>query len=165
MTNAADRSIAAKMLLTMLAVQLRTGMRPGELVQLRWSAIDTSGGQIWVYRPPEHKTSHHGLDRTIFIGPKAAKLLQAWSHPADGDLIFNAPRRDSYHRKLARWLKRLKLPKVHPHQLRHNFATRVERRADEKAAQRLLGHTRLKTTRVYVDPDTTRAAELIQRIG
>jgi integrase len=36
-----------------------TGMRPGELCRLRLVDIDRTG-ELWVYKPPHHKTQHHG---------------------------------------------------------------------------------------------------------
>ena len=54
----------------MIEMQLLTGARPGEIVIMRPCDIDRSEG-VWVYRPTEHKTEHHGYERTIYIGPKA----------------------------------------------------------------------------------------------
>ena len=31
--------------------------------------------KVWVYQPQEHKTAHHGLQRRIYLGPKAQKVL------------------------------------------------------------------------------------------
>ena len=43
----------------MVEVQLLTGMRPGEVCQLRPCDIDTAG-PVWVFRPRQHKTRHRG---------------------------------------------------------------------------------------------------------
>ena len=64
-----SRQVAA-----MIDMQLLTGGRPGEIVIMRPCDIDRSG-PVWVYRPSEHKTEHHGRDRLIYIGPKAQKVL------------------------------------------------------------------------------------------
>ena len=58
----------------MLRFQRVTGCRPGEVCILRPCDIDRSG-DVWVYRPANHKTEHHGHDRTIHIGPKAQAIL------------------------------------------------------------------------------------------
>lgn len=61
----------------MVRVQLLTGMRPGEVCQLRADDIETDGATgLWVFRPKQHKTKHHGRDRVVFIGPKARDILQ-----------------------------------------------------------------------------------------
>lgn len=59
----------------MIQLQELTGMRPGEVVIMRGCDLDTSG-RIWEYRPASHKTEHHGIDRVIFIGPKAQAIIK-----------------------------------------------------------------------------------------
>ena len=46
----------------MIDLQLLTGMRPGEVVQMRGCDLDVAG-PIWFYRPSTHKTAHHGHER------------------------------------------------------------------------------------------------------
>jgi integrase len=59
---------------TMVKLQLATGMRSTELCTMRHCDIDTSG-QVWSYRPSQHKTLHHSIDRVIDLGPKAQALI------------------------------------------------------------------------------------------
>jgi integrase len=56
-------------------LQLRTAARAGEIVQMRAVDLDTSGA-IWRYKPPHHKTEHHGKDRTIYLGPVAQDVVK-----------------------------------------------------------------------------------------
>ena len=58
----------------MIDMQFLTGARPGEIIVMRPCDIDRSDS-VWVYRPTEHKTEHHGHERMIFIGPKAQEVL------------------------------------------------------------------------------------------
>ena len=58
----------------MIQLKLATGMRPGEVRLMRMGDIDISG-DVWEYRPQEHKTEHHGKQRVIAIGPKAQAIL------------------------------------------------------------------------------------------
>lgn len=61
---------------SMVEVHLLTGMRPGELCGMRWEEIDTKSIEdVWLYRPTEHKTKHHGQDRLIAIGPRAQSVI------------------------------------------------------------------------------------------
>lgn len=61
----------------MVRVQVLTGMRPGELCQLRVADIDRTGdGGVWVFRPRQHKTRHHGHARVVIIGPQAQEVLR-----------------------------------------------------------------------------------------
>ena len=44
----------------------------------------------WVYRPAEHKTEHHGIEKVIYLGPKSREILTpilaqrpaGWTFPA-----------------------------------------------------------------------------------
>jgi integrase len=59
----------------MIQLQLLTGMRPGEVCAMRACDIDRSG-KLWIYRPPYHKTLHHGHTREVFLGPHAQRLIE-----------------------------------------------------------------------------------------
>ncbi len=58
----------------MVELQRLTGMRPGEVCRMRLADIDRSG-PVWVYRPVQHKTRHHGKSRVVMIGPKGQKVI------------------------------------------------------------------------------------------
>ena len=55
-------------------LQLFTAARAGELVTMRATDIDRSG-PIWIYKPTDHKTAHHGIERNIYIGPRAKEVI------------------------------------------------------------------------------------------
>lgn len=61
----------------MIRLQLLTGMRPGEVVQMRAIDLDMSG-RTWVYRPARHKTDHLGHTREILLGPRAQAIVREW---------------------------------------------------------------------------------------
>ncbi len=58
----------------MVVIQWLTGMRPGELTQMRPMDIDRSSGD-WFYRPESHKTEHHEQERVIVFGPPVQVVL------------------------------------------------------------------------------------------
>ncbi len=58
----------------MVRTQLHTGARPGEICSLRGCDIDRSN-DVWEARLAEHKTAHHGQDRTIYFGPQAQAII------------------------------------------------------------------------------------------
>ena len=64
----------------MIELQRLTGMRPGEVCQLRTCDIDVTG-KVWIYRPQAHKTEHHGKAREIYLGPRAQAILRPWLKP------------------------------------------------------------------------------------
>jgi integrase len=59
----------------LIRFQLATGARPGEAVLLRMRDVNTSG-EVWEYRPADHKTSHHGKERVVMIGPAGQAVLR-----------------------------------------------------------------------------------------
>jgi integrase len=58
----------------MVRIQRLTGMRGGEVVQLRPCDLDRSA-DVWVFRPATHKTQYRGRERVVFIGPKGQEIL------------------------------------------------------------------------------------------
>jgi integrase len=59
----------------MVQLQRLTGMRPGEVMVIR--AIDLGmSGPVWSYRPHRHKNQHRGIERVIFLGPKAQEVIK-----------------------------------------------------------------------------------------
>ncbi len=75
----------------MVRVQRLTGMRPGEVCQLRPCDLDTDG-PVWRFTPPQYKTKHRGKKRVVTLGPKAQAELAAFT-PADRADYYFSPRR------------------------------------------------------------------------
>lgn len=73
----------------MVRLQLLTGMRSGEVCVMRTADIDTSSADVWIYRPTQHKTQHHGKGRDVAIGPKAIAVLRPWLRPALDAYLFS----------------------------------------------------------------------------
>jgi integrase len=72
----------------MVELQAFTGMRPGEVVQLRGGDLDTSG-PVWVFRPRVSKSQHHAnRDRVVFIGPRAQEVLRPWIRGEPDEFLF-----------------------------------------------------------------------------
>jgi integrase len=84
--------------------QRLTGCRPGEACAVRRCDIDT-GGALWLYQPPHHKTAHRGKVRTIVLGPKAQELVKEYFTPFRSDFLFS-PVRASEERRAERASKR-----------------------------------------------------------
>lgn len=72
----------------MIELQRLTGMRPGEITQMRPCDVDMSGS-IWEYRPPSHKTEHYGVERLVFIGPIAQRVLRPFLHRSARSYVFS----------------------------------------------------------------------------
>ncbi len=96
--------------------QRLTGCRPGEATALRRCDLDMSGN-VWMYRPAQHKTKHKGKRRVIAIGPKAQELLTTYFTDTPTDYLF-CPRRAKEEHNAARAANR-KTPN-YPSHIKHN---------------------------------------------
>jgi integrase len=76
----------------MIQVQILTGMRPGEVCRLRPCDLDTTG-DVWFFRPAQHKNACRGKPRAVAIGPRAREVLAAFA-PADPADYYFSPRRE-----------------------------------------------------------------------
>ena len=82
---------------------------------------------------------------------------------------------DSYRRAIKYGIKRANqepergesraIPHWHPHQLRHNAATRLRREFGLDVARAVLGHSSPVVTEVYAELDGAKAAEAMERVG
>ena len=85
----------------MIRLQLATGMRPGEVAQMRGCDLNMSGA-TWEYSPASHKTQHRGKQRVVFIGPRGQEVIREFLKadlnaflfsPADAREEFDAKRK------------------------------------------------------------------------
>jgi len=166
---------------TMMLTALRTGLRVGELLALRWDDVDLVVGRLVVRRsswrghlgPPKN-----GRNREVPLSPDALEALKAQRH-LRGELVFCAAdgtpwRENQLRRPLYRACKRAGLRRIGWHVLRHSFASQlVARGVVLKAVQELMGHSTIQMTLRYshLSPDARRDAvrlldgELGQQLG
>ncbi|MEP6740111.1 MAG: tyrosine recombinase XerC [Caldimonas sp.] len=142
------------------------GLRIGELVGLDVTASGSAAGWVDVADASAHVLGKGSKRRSVPVGAPALKALDAWlalrgavakaSEPA----LFVSQRGTRLTPSQVR--SRLKataiaagLPThVHPHMLRHSFASHVlQSSGDLRAVQELLGHANITTTQVYTKLD------------
>ena len=80
---------------------------------MRGCDLDTSG-RIWEYRPASHKTEHHGIDRVIFIGPKAQAIIKPFLGTKLESFLFSPRQAIEEKRKRERRRERQKRRKSRP---------------------------------------------------
>lgn len=132
-----------------------TGMRVSELVGLNLEDVDFIGGAVKI-RGKGKK------ERLAPIGDKALRAIQAYveKKPQGVALFINLRGRrltDRAVRRIVDKYIRLSAIKmdVSPHTLRHSFATHLlNRGADLRSVQELLGHSNLQTTQIYTHVST-----------
>jgi integrase/recombinase XerC len=136
-----------------------SGLRLGELVALNAGdgRLDLREGEVTV-------TGKGAKTRSVPIGARARQALAAWlavrrAAPGEKALFVGARGRriaaGTVGARLKRWAQRRGLREhVHPHMLRHSFATHVlQSSQDLRAVQEMLGHASISTTQVYTHLD------------
>jgi integrase/recombinase XerC/integrase/recombinase XerD len=140
------------------------GLRAEELVSLELDSVDFDSEAVRV-------EGKGGRTRIVPAGEHALKALERYldrGRPAlgagssDASVLFlsKTGRRLStsdVRRRLRGWARRAAAVDVHPHALRHSFATHLlEGGADLRAIQELLGHAAISTTQVYTRVEASR---------
>jgi integrase/recombinase XerC len=144
-----------------------SGLRLSELAGLdKTAAADLAVGEVTVFGKGRKS-------RTVPVGEPACRAVQAWlaqrAELAKGDepALFVSrqgsrltPR--SIERRLAGWAQRSGLGvRVHPHMLRHSFASHLlQSSGDLRAVQELLGHASIAATQVYTHLDFQHLAKV-----
>lgn len=142
-----------------------SGLRVGELTALNLSD-EPDKGEVTV-------TGKGSKTRTVPVGAKARDALKRWlslrdkiAAPHEKALFVGARgNRISPGRvwqRLTRWAKRRGLAEnVHPHMLRHSFASHMlQSSQDLRAVQEMLGHASISTTQVYTHLDFQALAKI-----
>jgi integrase/recombinase XerC len=155
----------------MLELFYSSGLRLAELVALNVddSALDLAQSEVTV-------TGKGGKTRTVPIGAKAREALRLWlsarnrlARP-DEKALFVGSRgkriaRGHLAARLKAWAKRRGLSEnVHPHMLRHSFASHLlQSSQDLRAVQELLGHVALTTTQTYTHVSNERLRQVYEQ--
>lgn len=157
-------------------ISLSTGLRIGEVCALKWSDINTMDGTITVNRTIERIYVIDGAQKhteLVINTPKTQNscreipmtkellvMMKSLKKVVNEDFYVltngeypTEPR--TYRNYYTKLMKRLGIPKLKYHGLRHSFATRcIEAGCDYKTVSVLLGHSNISTTLdLYVHPN------------
>ena len=162
-------------------VEVMTGLRRGEICGIKWSDIDFNEGTLCIKRSVSTKegggvsigeTKTDAGVRTIIMPPSVATLLWKKRSDAINEWVFphytnpsDPLHPSSAYKKLKTLLKRLELPLLRFHDLRHTFATQAtDGGVDPKTLAGILGHTDASftlDTYTHVTSDMQRGASAI----
>ena len=150
----------------MLELCYSSGLRVSELADARWERLDPEQELLRVIGKGDK-------ERVVPVGRHALAALREWRGAVatfsgtESRYIFITARgkplgiRAIQKRIGQRALSQGLGQHVHPHQLRHSFASHIlESSGDLRAVQELLGHANLSTTQVYTHLDFQHLAEV-----
>jgi integrase/recombinase XerC len=142
------------------------GLRVGELVGLDLRAGSAAAGWIDAADASVHVLGKGGKRRSVPVGGPALDALRAWlalrsklASPGETALLVSQRGSRLTASQIRSRLKRRALvaglpTHVHPHMLRHSFASHLlQSSGDLRAVQELLGHANITTTQVYTQLD------------
>jgi len=143
----------------MLEIMYSSGLRLAELVGLNNNDIDQRAGQVMV-------TGKGNKTRYLPVGAAALKAVERWQKERQllltGDelALFISQRGTRLSRRAVQLRLKVRAQsvlsgvKLHPHMLRHSFASHLlESSGDLRAVQELLGHSNISTTQIYTQLD------------
>lgn len=142
-----------------------SGLRLAELAALDINDIEFSERLVKVM-------GKGSKERIIPIGKVAISAIETWLAcrqviTCDSDALFVTNKgarlaHRSIQARLTKWGQQQALNmRIHPHKLRHSFATHMlESSADLRAVQELLGHANLSTTQIYTSLDFQHLAKV-----
>lgn len=143
-----------------------SGLRLAELIALDVGSIDTADGTVRVL-------GKGAKSRVVPVGRMALEALARWqavraqlAAPDEAALFVGARGRRIHPRAVQTALARLAQRRgvsvhIHPHRLRHSFASHLlESSGDLRAVQELLGHADIATTQIYTHLDFQHLAKV-----
>lgn len=137
---------------------LQTGMRRGEILNLKWDNIDFEYGFI------ELLETKSGKSRKIPLSDKLREVLENIDRKSD--YVFVNPETKLPYVDIKKSFNKAKdaagIQNFRFHDLRHTVATRlVEKGIDLLVVMEILGHTKIETTMRYAHPTPKRKSDAI----
>jgi len=150
----------------MMELMYSSGLRLSELVNLDLLDVDLSAGQVKI-------TGKGNKTRYLPIGQQAREALSSWLELRESIVntgetaVFINHRGSRLSQRAVQKRMREQAQKtalgvhVHPHMLRHSFASHLlESSGDLRSVQELLGHANISTTQVYTQLDFQHLAKV-----
>ena len=155
----------------MFKLELYTGLKRGELLAPTWENINFQEGYILVCQTLVNSKGHpkikhstkSGADRRVPLCDESRRILSE-IQIRDGStkgFVFHNEKGEPlsftvYHTHYRKFYKERQeiypnIPYISPHKLRHTYATHlIQNGADIETTRRMLGHSSINTTAIYV---------------
>ena len=168
---AAVRAILEQPWADLLALQILTAARPGELIGAKIKDVDRSAS-VWWLVVEAHKTAHRGHERQLAMGKKAQAILGRWLTRGAAAWLFTLAGRpvtpDRYRRAILAACVRAECAKFTPYQVRRLALSQFESRYGRVGSALVAGHSSPGVTEHYVDrraSDRDRLAAIAEGAG
>ena len=168
-----------------LLLGFQLGLRIGEICGLKWGDFDLSVGIVTIQRTVSRISCGDGHTKVVVQSPKTEnsnreiplpksliRVLKQLSKNFSSETWFLSGNEQKpveprcYRKSIHGYLKKASVRQVHPHMLRHTFATTcLQAHCDIKTLSELLGHANAAVTlKKYVHSDMGRKRREINRI-
>lgn len=148
----------------MILLSINTGLRQGELLSLRWDAVDLDNALLTIH----DENAKSGRTRHVPLNDEALSTLRDWQKLTDADLVFPARDGRAMTEVKTAWrnlLKESAIDNFRWHDMRHHFASRlVMAGVDLNTVRELLGHADLKMTLRYAHLAPEHKAAAVQKL-
>ena len=154
--------------ITIFAVS--TGMRRGEILNLKWDDIDWEYRSVNIRSSPTYKVKM-GKSRIVPLNDNAWALIQSLKENSTSEYVFTLNGKKIFpgwvQAKFKQYIRQFGLnEKLHFHSLRHTFASwLVQDGVSLYEVQKLLGHSNISVTQVYAHLQPERLHSTVNRIS
>lgn len=160
-----------------ILLMLDAGLRVGEVVKLKVYDLYFGDHSVTslIVRP---EVAKRGVERLIPMSERLQictenfhRINHFWQNAKVESWAFNNPVTGCHitprtiQLMVAKSSEKALGRKIHPHMLRHTFATRLMQRSNIRVVQQLLGHASISSTQIYTHPNSQDLTEAINAIS
>ncbi|MBA7479869.1 Tyrosine recombinase XerC [subsurface metagenome] len=162
---------------TIACLMVEAGLRVGEVVKMRWCDLYFNWEPVKSIIIPA-EIAKNKRERQIPVSARLADALTEYRRVVDTSKLEYLPcffglGKRSYEplttRQVERFIRKAAEKAIgrpiHPHILRHTFATRLMRVTNSRVVQELLGHDSMTSTQIYMHPNAEDLKEAVDKLN